>query len=121
MWKKGIITSAKAFYYDVAQMISLFQDYLDNPRQFHVLRDDRLINCPTSTSRKSTRSWCAPKRLRFAPVDDGPREMAAVAAADPPKLVRTASHGAVMNRIDHGADAATVSSVHRIETTAIGR
>jgi hypothetical protein len=54
-------------------------------------------------------------------VDDGPREVAAVAAADPPKLVRTAPHGAVMNRIDHGADAATVISVHRIETTAIGR
>jgi diadenosine tetraphosphatase ApaH/serine/threonine PP2A family protein phosphatase len=33
-------------------------------------------------------------------VDDGPQEVAAVAAADPPKLVRTAPHGAVINRID---------------------
>jgi hypothetical protein len=54
-------------------------------------------------------------------VDDGPREVAAVAAADPPKLVRKAPHGAVMNRIDHGADVAMVTSVHHIETTAIGR
>jgi hypothetical protein len=54
-------------------------------------------------------------------VDDGPREVAAVAAADLLKLVRTAPHGAVMNRIDPGADAATVTSVHHIETTAIGR
>jgi hypothetical protein len=54
-------------------------------------------------------------------VDDGPQEVAAVAAADPPKLVRKAPHEAVMNRIDHGADAATVTFVHRIETTAIGR
>jgi hypothetical protein len=61
-----------------------------------------------------------PKRLRCAPVDDGPREMAPVAAADPLKLVRKAPHGAVMNRINHRAEAATVTSVHRIETTAIG-
>jgi hypothetical protein len=54
-------------------------------------------------------------------VDDGLQEVAAVAAADPLKLVRTAPHGVVMNRIDPGADAATVTSVHRIETTAIGR
>jgi hypothetical protein len=54
-------------------------------------------------------------------VDDGPRKVAAVAATDPLKLVRTAPHGMVMNRIDHGAEAATVTSVHRIETTAIGR
>jgi hypothetical protein len=47
--------------------------------------------------------------------------VAAVAAADPLKLARKAPHGAVMNRIDHGADAAMVTSVHRIETTAIGR
>jgi hypothetical protein len=67
-----------------------------------------------STSHKPTRSWCAP-------VDDGPQEVAAVAAADPPKLVRKAPHEAAMNRIDHGADAATVTSVHRIETAAIGR
>jgi hypothetical protein len=54
-------------------------------------------------------------------VDDGPREVAAVAAADAPKLVRTAPHGAVMNHINHWADAATVTSVHRIDPTAIGR
>jgi hypothetical protein len=54
-------------------------------------------------------------------VDDGQREVAAVAAADCPKLVRTAPHGVVMNRIDHWADATTVTSVHHIETTAIGR
>jgi hypothetical protein len=35
MWKKGVVTLSKALHYDVAQMISLFQDYLDNPRQFH--------------------------------------------------------------------------------------
>jgi hypothetical protein len=52
-------------------------------------------------------------------VDDGPQEVAAVAAADPPKLVRQAPHGAVMNRIDQGAHAATVTYVHRIETTVI--
>jgi hypothetical protein len=34
-----------------------------------------------------------------------------VAVADPPKLVRTAPHGAVMSRIDRGADAATVTYV----------
>jgi hypothetical protein len=39
MWKKGVVTLAKAFHYDVAQMISLFQDYLNNPRQFHSVRD----------------------------------------------------------------------------------
>jgi hypothetical protein len=33
MWKKGVVTLSKAFHYDVAQMISLFQDYLDNPPQ----------------------------------------------------------------------------------------
>jgi hypothetical protein len=52
-------------------------------------------------------------------VDDVPQEVAAVAVANPPKLVRTAPHGAVMNRIDHGADAVTVASVHRIETMVI--
>jgi hypothetical protein len=31
-WKKGVVTLSKAFYYDVAQMTSLFQDYLDSPR-----------------------------------------------------------------------------------------
>jgi hypothetical protein len=39
MWKKSVITLSKAFSYDVAQMISLFQDYLDNPRQFHSVED----------------------------------------------------------------------------------
>jgi hypothetical protein len=39
MWKKGIVTLAKVFHYDVAQMISLFQDYLDNPRQFGSMKD----------------------------------------------------------------------------------
>jgi hypothetical protein len=43
-------------------------------------------------------------------VDDGPQEVTAVAAANHLELVRTASHGAVMNRIDCGADAATVTS-----------
>jgi hypothetical protein len=32
MWKKGAVTLSKGFHDDVAQMISLFQDYLDNPR-----------------------------------------------------------------------------------------
>jgi hypothetical protein len=39
MWKNGVVTLSKAFCYDVAQMISLFQDYLDNPRQFHSVKD----------------------------------------------------------------------------------
>jgi hypothetical protein len=39
MWKKGIVTLSKAFYYGIAQMINLFQDYLDNPRQFHSVKD----------------------------------------------------------------------------------
>jgi hypothetical protein len=39
MWKKGIVALSKAFHYDVAQMISLFQDHLDNPRQFHSVKD----------------------------------------------------------------------------------
>jgi hypothetical protein len=39
MWKKGIVTLSKAFYYDVAEMISLFQDYLDNLRQFDSVKD----------------------------------------------------------------------------------
>jgi hypothetical protein len=53
--------------------------------------------------------------------NDDTREVAAVAAADPLKLVRTAPHRAVMNRIERWADAATVTSVHRIETTVNGR
>jgi hypothetical protein len=32
MWKEGVVTLSKAFHYDVFQMTSLFQDYLDNPR-----------------------------------------------------------------------------------------
>jgi hypothetical protein len=39
MWKKGVITLSKVFSHDVAQMTSLFQDYLDNPRQFHSVKD----------------------------------------------------------------------------------
>jgi hypothetical protein len=39
MWKKGVVTLSKAFSYDVAQMISLFQDYLNNPRQFVSVKD----------------------------------------------------------------------------------
>jgi hypothetical protein len=39
MWKKGLVTLSKAFHYDIAQMISLFQDYLDNLRQFHSVKD----------------------------------------------------------------------------------
>jgi hypothetical protein len=40
MWKKGSVTLSKAFHYDAAaQMISLFQDSLDNPRQFHSVKD----------------------------------------------------------------------------------
>jgi hypothetical protein len=39
MWKKGVVTLAKPFHHKVAQMISLFQDYLDNPRQFHSVKD----------------------------------------------------------------------------------
>jgi hypothetical protein len=39
MWKNGVVTLSRAFHYDVAQMISLFQGYLDNPRQFHSVKD----------------------------------------------------------------------------------
>jgi hypothetical protein len=39
MRKKGVVTLSKAFHYDVTQMIGLFQDYLDNPRQFHSVKD----------------------------------------------------------------------------------
>jgi hypothetical protein len=39
MWKKSVVTLSKALSYDVAQMISLSQDYLDNPRQFHSVKD----------------------------------------------------------------------------------
>jgi hypothetical protein len=39
MWKKGVVTLSKAPHYDVAQMISFCQDYLDNPRQFHSVKD----------------------------------------------------------------------------------
>jgi hypothetical protein len=39
MWKKGVVTLSKALHYDVAQMINLFQDYLNNPRQFHSVKD----------------------------------------------------------------------------------
>jgi hypothetical protein len=39
MRKRGVVTLSKAFHYDVAQMISLFQDHLDNPRQFHSVKD----------------------------------------------------------------------------------
>jgi hypothetical protein len=31
-WKNGVVTLSKVFHHDVAQMISLFQGYLDNPR-----------------------------------------------------------------------------------------
>jgi hypothetical protein len=39
MWKKGVVTLSKAFHYDVAQMINLFQDYLDSQHQFHAVKD----------------------------------------------------------------------------------
>jgi hypothetical protein len=39
MRKKGAVTLAKAFHYDVAQMISLFQDHLDSQRQFHSVKN----------------------------------------------------------------------------------
>jgi hypothetical protein len=39
MWKKGLVTLSKVFCYDVAQMINLFQDYLDNQRQFISMKD----------------------------------------------------------------------------------
>jgi hypothetical protein len=39
MWKKGVVTLTKMFYCDVAQMISILQDFLDNPRQFGALKD----------------------------------------------------------------------------------
>jgi hypothetical protein len=39
MGKKSVVTLSKAFHYDIAQMISLFQNYLDNPRQFHSVKD----------------------------------------------------------------------------------
>jgi hypothetical protein len=39
MWRKVVVTLSKVFHYDVAQMISLFQDYLDNLRQFYLVKD----------------------------------------------------------------------------------
>jgi hypothetical protein len=39
MWEKGVVTLSKAFHYDVAQMTSVFHGYLDNPRQFHSVKD----------------------------------------------------------------------------------
>jgi hypothetical protein len=39
MWKKSVVTLLKMSYCDVPQMISLFQNYLDNPRQFHSVKD----------------------------------------------------------------------------------
>jgi hypothetical protein len=39
MRKNGVVTLSKAFHYDVAQIISLFQDYLNNPRQFDSVKD----------------------------------------------------------------------------------
>jgi hypothetical protein len=38
MWRKGVVTLSKVFHYDVAQMISLFQDYLDSQHQFHSVK-----------------------------------------------------------------------------------
>jgi hypothetical protein len=49
MWKKGVVKLSKAFHYDVAQMISLFQNYLDNSRQFHSVKE-LLINWPRRVS-----------------------------------------------------------------------
>jgi hypothetical protein len=39
IWKKGVVTLLKAFYYDVVRMNTLFQDYLDNPHQFGSVKD----------------------------------------------------------------------------------
>jgi hypothetical protein len=39
MWKKGVATLSKAFHYDVAQMISLFQDCLDSQHHVHSVTD----------------------------------------------------------------------------------
>jgi hypothetical protein len=39
MWKKAVVTLSKAFSCDVAQITSLFQNHLDNPRQFHSVKD----------------------------------------------------------------------------------
>jgi hypothetical protein len=39
MWKKGVATLSKALHYDVAQITSLFQDYLDNPCWFHSVKE----------------------------------------------------------------------------------
>jgi hypothetical protein len=39
MWKKDVVTLSKTFSCDAAQMISLVQDYLDNPHQFHSVKD----------------------------------------------------------------------------------
>jgi hypothetical protein len=39
MWKKGVVTLSKAIYYGLARMIDPFQSYLDNPCQFHSVKD----------------------------------------------------------------------------------
>jgi hypothetical protein len=45
MWQQGIDTLAKVFSHDAAEMIGLFQNYLDNPRQFDSMKDLH-SNCP---------------------------------------------------------------------------
>jgi hypothetical protein len=39
MWRKGLVTLSKAFHYDLARMINLFQDHLDNPHRFDPVND----------------------------------------------------------------------------------
>jgi hypothetical protein len=39
MWQQSINTLAKVFFYDVAEITRLFQDYLYNPRQFDSMKD----------------------------------------------------------------------------------
>jgi hypothetical protein len=49
MWKKRVVTFAKASYYDVAHMTSLFQDLSDHRRQVGSVKD-LYTNWPRSVS-----------------------------------------------------------------------
>jgi hypothetical protein len=39
MWKQGVAALTMAFSYDVVQIINLFQDPVDRPRQFSSVKD----------------------------------------------------------------------------------
>jgi hypothetical protein len=54
VWKQGLDTLTRALSYDLAQMISFFQDYFDNPssaqQKIHVRITDNMFLLPASES-----------------------------------------------------------------------